>query len=159
MAPPRKDISGHRFGKLTALYRSGTYKRCAVWRCKCDCGNESDIILSNLKKARSCGCATAEIVGNRARTHGHYGSATYHSWQSMKRRCDAPNSMDYKYWGGRGIGYDPRWASFENFLADMGVRADGTSLDRIDNDKNYSRENCKWSTPKEQANNRRAPCR
>jgi len=73
----------------------------------------------------------------------------------MKARCDVPNRPDYKWYGGRGITYCDRWSSFENWLADIPEQPKGTSFDRIDNEKNYEPGNVKWSTPKEQANNRR----
>lgn len=91
--------------------------------------------------------------------HGHAyrgrHSRAYVSWTKMKIRCNNPNQTYYDYYGGRGITYDPRWETFEPFLEDMGERPDGYSLDRIDNDGNYTKANCKWSTPSEQAYNRR----
>jgi len=86
--------------------------------------------------------------------HGYHGSRTYKSWCSMKCRCNWTGWSKYKFWGGRGIKYDPRWERFDNFLADMGERPIGTSLDRIDNDKDYSKENCRWATATEQNRNR-----
>jgi hypothetical protein len=77
------------------------------------------------------------------------------SWEAMKARCSNPNNNRYKNYGGRGIKVCKRWMKFENFLKDMGLRPDGLSLDRINNNKNYIPSNCKWSTQKEQANNRK----
>lgn len=88
--------------------------------------------------------------------HGYTGTHIHRTWLSMKRRCDNPNASNYYLYGGRGIAYDPRWNKFENFLADMGERpSDKHSLERIDNSKNYAKDNCKWATALEQANNKR----
>jgi hypothetical protein len=85
--------------------------------------------------------------------HNYVGTPTYGSWYNMKTRCNNPKATNAKRWSGRGITYDPRWNSFLNFLEDMGERPEGTSLDRKDNDKGYSKENCRWATLIEQANN------
>jgi len=79
---------------------------------------------------------------------------TYISWEGMKNRCDCPTAGNYKYYGAQGISYDPRWADFFVFLSDMGERPEGTSLDRIDFNADYSKENCRWVSAKEQCNNR-----
>ena len=93
--------------------------------------------------------------------HGHHKnykpSATYVSWQHMKARCDDPGHHAYPSYGGRGIKYDPRWSEFAAFLVDMGSRPDGMSLDRRDTNADYTKDNCRWATPKEQAGNRRKP--
>lgn len=89
--------------------------------------------------------------------HGHgkasEQSATYRSWAAMKRRCDNPNAENYKFYGGKGISYDPRWAEFSNFLVDMGERPEGTTLDRVRGEEGYYKNNCRWSTRSEQSAN------
>lgn len=77
----------------------------------------------------------------------------YHSWASMKQRCNNPKDKRFSFYGGRGIGYCDRWESFENFLEDMGSRPNGFTLDRIDNNKGYSKGNCRWADIKTQMNN------
>jgi len=89
-------------------------------------------------------------------THGMSGTPEYRAWLHMKDRCFNPNSKDYPNWGGRGITVCDRWLNLENFLADMGSRPNlKHSLDRIDNNDDYSPDNCKWSTKAEQGNNKR----
>lgn len=84
-----------------------------------------------------------------------YQGKEYHSWNSMKNRCNNPKLKEYKNYGGRGITYDTRWEDFREFFKDMGKRPEGTTLDRIDVDKDYCKENCRWATKEEQQRNQR----
>ena len=96
------------------------------------------------------------VIHGHAKTGGKNASPTYESWASMKMRCRNPRYGSYTQYGAKGIDYCDRWESFENFLADMGVRPPGTSLDRIDGTKGYTPDNCRWATTKEQNENRRS---
>lgn len=128
---------------------------------ECQCGNKKVVRKDHAGvRTLSCGCLHSDVVRTITRTHGHNPSSrckspTYSSWQNMKKRCMNPLSIQWKDYGGRGIGMCERWMKFENFLADMGVRPPLHSLDRISNDGNYEPGNCRWSTAQEQCNNSR----
>lgn len=97
----------------------------------------------------SVSCASFKHGGHKNRT------PEYSSWHAMKTRCNNATHKAYSRYGGRGISYDPRWDDFQNFIDDMGLKPDPKmELDRIDNDKNYCKENCRWATRKEQTRNR-----
>lgn len=94
-------------------------------------------------------------VNCRSAKHGLFKSSEYRSWYAMKNRCNNPKHKAYARYGGRGITYDPHWDNFQEFIADMGLKSDPKmELDRIDNDKSYNKENCRWATHKEQTRNR-----
>jgi len=153
------NLINKKFNKLIGIKPVGKTKDDKIiWLFKCDCGNFKEIIGVSVKngKIKSCGCLR-KIGGNLK--HGHRKknktSKTYRAWEDMLSRCNNLNHLNYKNYGGRGIKVCKRWMKFENFLADIGEIPKGLTLDRIDNNGNYESNNCKFSSWKEQANNKR----
>lgn len=147
-----------KFNMLTVENENAGFNRFnqKLWFCRCDCGIPTLPLASHVKTGRTKSCGCLQRKGNRL-THGHRGgrSRAYSSWSNMKSRCDNTNIPQYADYGGRGITYDPRWATFEKFLADMGEPPEGLSIDRIDNEKGYSKENCRWTDKSTQRRNKR----
>jgi hypothetical protein len=160
-----KDMAGQKFGRLLVLRRGPTTssKGAASWICRCECGTERNVLGESLRSGntQSCGCLQKEAVRRISFRHGYAvrnkRSRAYKAWYHMLDRCSRQANPRYHRYGGRGITVCKRWKKFENFLADMGEPPAGLSLDRINNDGPYAPDNCRWVTPKEQANNRGKP--
>lgn len=146
---------GDRFGRLTVLENMGIIKGKTWFKCVCDCGAIKLIRSNSIGNTKSCGCLQKEVLLKRITKHGMYRTATYHIWQGMIQRCTNPKAEYYKDYGGRGIKASHRWRKFENFFSDMGMKPDGLTIERINNDKGYYKENCCWASPAQQARNTR----
>lgn len=159
----KRDLTMQLFGRLLALMPYGRDKHQNVtWLFICLCGNPVVRVGSNVTNGhtQSCGCLNSELSSQRAKvnldstTHGHAFkgkvSSTYRSWQAMRERCDSPNHRGYPQYGAKGITYDSTWKVFENFLADVGERSEGTTLGRAMDTGNYVPGNCWWQSRAEQ---------
>jgi hypothetical protein len=165
------NLTGQKFFRLTVISRAPNVGRRTAWLCRCSCKDNNTVVVhaSSLRSGntRSCGCLQRETAAQRCaeRTvHGHAkrGARTreWRSWSGMHDRCGNPDNIDWENYGGRGIKVCKRWQGrkgFQNFLEDMGRRPLGKSLDRKNNEGDYKPSNCRWASPREQAQNRRAP--
>lgn len=156
------DLTGQRFGRLTAIERDRTTKsRKPAWNCRCDCGNEITVYGVYLRNGstKSCGCLSIDLLKERSKTHGMSKSRLYGIWAGIKSRCKNPQRKKFPDYGGRGIKVCEEWdnsfEAFRDWAIANGYRDDLT-IDRKDNDGDYDPSNCRWITTKQQSNNRRS---
>lgn len=155
------DLTGRRFGRLVVVERAeNSADGRARWLCRCDCGQSKTVLGEHLKKGRtkSCGCAKSESSSKRFKKHGGRNSKLYRIWSNMKDRCNNPDCKVYSDYGGRGIKVCKEWtddfSAFQKWALANGYK-EGLTIDRKDNDKGYSPDNCRWTDRKIQGNNKR----
>ena len=156
------DLTGKQYGYLTVLEFAGTKNRNAIWKCRCKCGKETIVDGCKIKSGRtkSCGCLISETTTLRSYKHGGTHTRLYGIFSAMLNRCKNPNNNNFKDYGGRGIKVCQEWDDssafplFREWAMAHGYN-DTLSIDRIDNDKGYSPDNCRWVTAKIQSNNKR----
>lgn len=154
------DITGQRFGRLTVLSEHPKRYRTSVqWVCRCDCGSETIVVGNKLRNGhtKSCGCLQKERTSKAKKTHGRTREPLHVLWVGMRSRCNNENHTSYEDYGKRGITVCDEWSDYENFRkwALQNGYKKGLEIDRIDNDKGYSPENCRWVTRKANMRNTR----
>lgn len=151
-----KQLIGQRFGRLLVKAKAGLRNTKVLWLCECDCGNTVEVVGPHLYQGttQSCGCLVLPALRAGSTTHGLHRSPEWMSWQAMLSRCRNPKNKSYARYGGRGITVAPEFLTLEGFVAYMGKRPPGTSLDRFpNNDGNYEPGNVRWATMTKQRRN------
>lgn len=156
--PARTCLIGQTFGKLKVTHDAGSRKSVAQSLCLCECGRVVKVDNRSMLQGHTKSCGCSKFTDPHRLRHGHARkdamSKTYTCWSSMIQRATNPKSKDWIHYGGRGIGVCARWLKFDNFLADMGPKPYGLTIERKDNDVGYCPENCKWDTWSNQLKNR-----
>lgn len=154
-----EDLTNKKFGRWTVLERAPNKNGAVYWKCKCDCGAIKEVKGSNLRlgNSKSCGCLSRELSSERMKIHGGRKTRLYEIWYNMRQRCYNSNIESYKNYGGRGIIVCNEWkndfVSFRDWALSNGY-TESLTLDRIDVNKNYCPENCRWVSQLMQQNNR-----
>lgn len=152
------DITGLKFGKLTALKRVSNDKYGhAIWLCECECGNQISVLKSSLTtgRTRSCGCLFKQTRHTAAKTHGQSKTRLFGVWVNMHERCENPHRKDWRYYGGKGVKVCDEWSEFTAF-AEWATRngySDNLTIDRVDVNGGYNPDNCRWVSWEKQMNN------
>lgn len=164
--PIKLNLKNRKIYNLTVLCEGKRRKKRITWDCICDCGTIHNVIGTDLNTGniRSCGCLQKKMASIKNKTHGLSNTRFYDIWNQMIQRCNNKKSKGYYNYGARGINVCKKWYIFENFRDDMykdylehvkKFNRKNTTLDRINNDREYSFENCEWTTRKKQNRNKR----